>query len=109
MSVRYLPTAEFVLNNQWHLAHQMTPFELIYGYQLDFTVPAGLPTKFPALDSRLQHLHKARKEVEVVMRCRHGSRCGCTPSNDFGVTDCQTNGVVMCMLLPPLRLIPLFQ
>jgi transposase InsO family protein len=28
--VRYLPTAEFVLNNRWHSTHQMTPFEVIY-------------------------------------------------------------------------------
>lgn len=48
--VKYLPTAKFVLNSHLHLAHQKTPFKLIYRYKPDFTVPAGPPTKFLALD-----------------------------------------------------------
>ena len=30
--VKYLPTAEFALNSRWHSTHQMTPFEVVYGY-----------------------------------------------------------------------------
>jgi hypothetical protein len=66
--VTFLPTAEFVLNNRIHSAHQMTPFEVIYGYQPDFTVPAGPPTKFPALNDRLQQLRETRKEAEASLR-----------------------------------------
>jgi hypothetical protein len=51
--VTFLPTAEFVLNSHMHFAHHMTPFEIMYGYCPDFTVPVGLPTKSPALNSRL--------------------------------------------------------
>ena len=66
--VKYLPTAEFVLNNRWHSTHQMTPFEVIYGYRPNFTVPMGPQTQFPALDSRLQHLREVRREAEAALR-----------------------------------------
>jgi Integrase zinc binding domain/Integrase core domain len=66
--VKYLPTAEFVLNNRRHSAHQTSPFEVMYGFCPDFTVPAGPPTKFPALDSRLQQLREVRKEAEAALR-----------------------------------------
>ena len=49
----FLPTAEFVLNSHMHTAHQMSPFEVIYGYRPDFTISVGPPTKFPALNTRL--------------------------------------------------------
>ena len=65
--VDHLPTAEFVLNGRLHTAHQMTPFEIMYGYQPDFTIPAGPPTKFPALNARLQTLHDARKDAEAAL------------------------------------------
>ena len=66
--VKYLPTAEFVLNNRQHAAHHMSPFEVMYGYRPDFTVPTGPPTKFPAVDSRLRDLQQARKEAEAALR-----------------------------------------
>jgi transposase InsO family protein len=66
--VTYLPTAEFVLNSRWHSAHQMTPFEVMYGYRPDFTVPAGPFTKFPALNDRLRGLRESRKEAEAALR-----------------------------------------
>ena len=66
--VKYLPTAEFVLNSRRHSAHQMAPFEIMYGYCPDFTVPVGPPTKFPALDTRLEHLRESRKEAEAALR-----------------------------------------
>ena len=66
--VTHLPTAEFVLNNRMHSAHRMTPFEVMYGYRPDFTVPTGPPTKFPALNSRLTSLQETRKEAEASLR-----------------------------------------
>jgi hypothetical protein len=51
-----------------HSAHQMTPFEVMYGYHPDFTVPVGPPTKFPALDTRLRDLRDACKDTEATLR-----------------------------------------
>lgn len=66
--VTFLPTAEFVLNSRMHSAHHMAPFEVMYGYRPDFTIPIGPPTKFPALNSRLQLLRETRKEAEAALR-----------------------------------------
>jgi len=46
----------------------MAPFEVMYGYRPDFTVPIGPPTKFPALDSRLHALRETRREAEAALR-----------------------------------------
>jgi hypothetical protein len=51
-----------------HSAYHMAPFEIMYGYHPDFTVPVGPPTKFPALNSRLQLLHETRKEAEATLQ-----------------------------------------
>jgi hypothetical protein len=66
--VTFLPTAEFVLNSHMHSAHHMTPFKIMYGYRPDFTVPVGPPTKFSALNSRLQLLKETCKEAEASLR-----------------------------------------
>ena len=50
-----------------HAAHRMSPFEVVYGYRPDFTVPVGPPTKFPALNSRLQQLQETHKEAEAAL------------------------------------------
>ena len=41
--VDLLPTAEFVINSWLNSATGHTPFELLYGYTPDFTIPAGRP------------------------------------------------------------------
>ena len=41
--VDLLPTAEFVINSRLNSATGHTPFELLYGYTPDFTIPAGRP------------------------------------------------------------------
>jgi hypothetical protein len=46
----------------------MAPFEALYGYCPDFTVPPGPPTKFLALDSCLRELRETCKEAEAVLR-----------------------------------------
>jgi hypothetical protein len=66
--VTFLPTAEFVLNSRVHSAHHMAPFEIIYSYCPNFTVPVGPPTKFPVLNSRLQLLQEIRKEADTTLR-----------------------------------------
>jgi hypothetical protein len=66
--VNHLPTAEFVLNSRLHTAHHTSPFEVMYGYRPDFTIPPGPPTKYPALNSRMQQLQETRKEIEAALR-----------------------------------------
>ena len=39
--VDLLPTVEFIVNSQLNSATGHTPFELLYGYTPDFTIPAG--------------------------------------------------------------------
>src|SRR5882757_4404250 len=63
-----LPTAEFVINSRLNSATGTTPFELLYGYTPDFTIPAGRPTGIPTLDKRLQHLVSLRKDAEAALR-----------------------------------------
>ena len=65
--VTHFPTAEFVLNNRMHSAYHMTPFEVMYRYCPDFTVPTGPPTKFSALNSHLTFLQETRKEAEASL------------------------------------------
>ncbi|PIL32326.1 hypothetical protein GSI_05572 [Ganoderma sinense ZZ0214-1] len=86
--VKYLPTAEFVLNSRVHTAHGMTPFEILYGYQPDFTIPMGPPTKFPALNERLQTLRDVRKEADAALRMekarmKHTFEAGKPPPHVF--------------------------
>ena len=52
--VDLLPTAEFMINSRLNSATGATPFELLYGYTPDFTIPAGCPTGIPTLDKNLQ-------------------------------------------------------
>ena len=66
--VDLLPTAEFVINSRLNSATGHTPFELIYGYTPDFTIPAGRPTGIPVLDKRLQLLQSIWKDAEAALR-----------------------------------------
>ena len=82
--------AEFVLNNHLHAAHRMTPFEVMYGYRPDFTIPMSPPTKFPALNIRLQHLRDNRKDTEAALRMEKRAMKEATqnqtpPPHDFSV------------------------
>uniref|UniRef100_A0A0W0GER4 Putative reverse transcriptase-rnase h-integrase n=1 Tax=Moniliophthora roreri TaxID=221103 RepID=A0A0W0GER4_MONRR len=66
--VDWLPTAEFVLNSRVHTAHDKSPFEVVYRYRPDFTIPAGRCTnKFPALETCLEDLKKTREEAEAAL------------------------------------------
>ncbi len=66
--VDLLPTAEFVINSRLNSATGATPFELLYGFTPDFTIPPGRPTGIPTLDKRLQHLQSLRKDAEAALR-----------------------------------------
>jgi hypothetical protein len=45
-----------------------TPFEIVYGYRPDFTVPIGKRSNMPSLDERLDCLANVWKEAEAVLR-----------------------------------------
>jgi hypothetical protein len=45
-----------------------TPFEIIYGYRPDFTVPIRKQSNMPSLDERLDRLANVRKEAEAALR-----------------------------------------
>ena len=66
--VDLLPTAEFVINSHLNSATGHTPFELLYGYTPDFTIPAGRPTGIPLVDKHLQHLCSLRIDAEAALR-----------------------------------------
>ena len=55
--------------NSWlNSATGHTPFELLYGYTPDFTIPAGRPTGIPLVDKCLQHLRTLRIDAEAALR-----------------------------------------
>jgi hypothetical protein len=65
--VDLLPTAEFVINSRLNSATGHTPFEMLYGYMPDFTIPIGRTTGIPVLDKHLQHLQSVRKDTEAAL------------------------------------------
>ena len=65
--VDLLPTAEFVINSRLNSATGHTPFELLYGYMPDFTIPAGRPTGIPLVDKRLQKMRSMRIDAEAAL------------------------------------------
>ena len=58
---------EFVINSQLNSATGHTPFELLYGYTPNFTIPAGRPTGIPLVDKRLQHPRSLRIDAEAAL------------------------------------------
>jgi hypothetical protein len=70
-----LPMAEFVINSRKVAALKYTPFEVQYGYQPNFTIPAGRTTLFPSVAQRLEHLREARKDAEAAMRMAKERLC----------------------------------
>ena len=63
-----LPTAEFVLNSRIHSAHNHSPFEVLYGYTPEFTIPVGLSKSYPSINERLDALRFAREDAEAALR-----------------------------------------
>jgi hypothetical protein len=66
--VDLLPTVEFVINSRLNSAIGHMPFEMLYGYTPDFTIPIGRLTGIPVLDKCLQHLQSVRKDAEAALR-----------------------------------------
>ena len=66
--VDLLPTVEFVVNSCLNSATGHTPFELLYGYMPDFTIPADRPTGIPLVDKCLQKLCSMQIDAEAALR-----------------------------------------
>jgi hypothetical protein len=64
----HLPATEFALNSRLHSGALQTPFEIVYGYQPDFTVPIRKQSNMPSLNERLDHLADVWKKAKVVLR-----------------------------------------
>ena len=64
----FLPTAEFVLNSHIHSAHDRTPFEVLYGYTPEFTIPIGAAKGLHTINERLEALRFAREDAEAALR-----------------------------------------
>ena len=58
--------AEFALNVQCHTGTSYSPFELIYGYQLDISNPAGHRTTITSLGKRLDHMKSKHKKMQKL-------------------------------------------
>lgn len=66
--IDHLPAAEFALNSRVHAGNGKTPFELIYGYTPDFTIPIGRRSNMPSLDTRLSNMASARDDAAAALR-----------------------------------------
>ena len=66
--VDQLPAAEFALNSRVHSGTTYSPFELIYGYLPDFTIPIGKRSNIPSLEERLDLMAKARDDAAAALR-----------------------------------------
>lgn len=64
---KHLAMAEFVMNARTHLAHGLSPFEAIYGYQPLFNIPVGQRTGHGDVDERIEKLEKAREDARVAL------------------------------------------
>lgn len=63
-----LPVGEFAINSRIQSALQHSPFEVMYGYQPDFTISAGGRSNIPAVDKHLDQLKEARVDAEAALR-----------------------------------------
>lgn len=63
-----LPTAEFVINSCIHSAHNHSPFEVLYSYTPEFTIPTGIWKSYESIDRRLEALRHAREDAEAALR-----------------------------------------
>lgn len=64
----HLLAAEFALNSRQHAGTSKSPFEIVYGYLPDFSIPIGKCSNIPDLETRLDNLAKARQDAEAALR-----------------------------------------
>lgn len=83
-----LPVGEFVINNRFQSALQRSPFEVLYGYQPDFTIPVGGQSNMPAADTRIEQLKESLKDADAALRRSKAEIAGQEiPPREFKVGD----------------------
>ncbi|KAJ3887288.1 hypothetical protein GG344DRAFT_80891 [Lentinula edodes] len=63
-----LPTAKFVINSQVHFAHDKSPFEVLYEYTPEFSIPIGSWKEYPSITDHPDALRHAREDAEAALR-----------------------------------------
>ena len=63
-----LPTAEFTINSRIHAVLNRAPFEVLYGYIPEFTVPVGGVKGYKSISERLEALAQVREDAEAALR-----------------------------------------
>lgn len=63
-----LPVGEFVINSRIQSALQHSPFEVMYGYQSNFTIPTDGCSNIPAVNECLDQLKEACTNAEAALR-----------------------------------------
>jgi hypothetical protein len=64
---KHLSAMEFALNSCIHSGTFKVPFELIYGYCPNFTIPISKHSNMPGLDQQLDHLAKVCANAEAAL------------------------------------------
>lgn len=63
-----LPVGEFTINSHVQSALQHLPFEVMYGYQRNFTIPTGGRSNIPAVDECLNWPKEVGTNTEAALR-----------------------------------------
>lgn len=83
-----LPVGEFVINSRVQSALQHSPFEVMYGYQPNFTISASGHSNILAVDERLNWLKEARTDAEAALRQSKEEMAGDgKPPHEFKIRD----------------------
>ncbi len=56
-----------MINSRLNSATGYTPFEVLYGFTPDFTIPVGQPTGIPSVDKHLQKLQTLCTDAEAAL------------------------------------------
>src|SRR5215470_16004467 len=59
--------AEFVINSRTHSAHDLSPFEAVYGYQPLFNIPVGQRAGHADVDDRIETLKEVQKDTQAAL------------------------------------------
>ena len=63
-----LPTAEFTINSCIHTGLNRAPFEVLYGYIPEFTIPVGGIKGYKSISKWLEALAQVREDAEAALQ-----------------------------------------